>query len=102
MVELFLDAKAAAPKQIVLDLDASDIPLHGDQEGKFFHRPYGHYCYLPLYIFCDEHLLAAKLRPANIDGAAGAIEEVERIVAQIRDSWPSVRSVPIAALPAMR
>ncbi len=93
LVALFLKAKAAAPKQIVLDLDASDIPLHGDQEGKFFHGYYGHYCYLPLYIFCGEHLLAAKLRPANIDGAAGAIGEVERIVTQIRDRWPSVRII---------
>ncbi len=93
LVELFLGAKATPPKQIVLDLDASDIPLHGDQEGKFFHGYYGHYCYLPLYIFCDEHLLAAKLRPANIDGAAGATLEVERIVAQIRDTWPSVRII---------
>lgn len=93
LVELFLKAKAAAPKQIVLDLDASDIPLHGDQEGKFFHGYYGHYCYLPLYIFCGEHLLAAKLRPANIDGAAGAIDEVARIVTQIRDTWPSVRII---------
>ncbi|MGH1480513.1 MAG: IS1380 family transposase [Geminicoccales bacterium] len=93
LVELFLGAKATPPDQIILDLDASDIPLHGDQEGKFFHGYYGHYCYLPLYIFCDEHLLAAKLRPANIDGAAGAVEEVERIVAQIRDTWPSVRII---------
>lgn len=93
LVELFLDAQASAPKSIVLDLDASDIPLHGDQEGRFFHGYYGHYCYLPLYIFCGEHLLVAKLRPANIDGAAGAIEEVERIVAQIRGRWPSVRII---------
>ena len=93
LVALFLDAQTAAPKQIVLDLDASDIPLHGDQEGKFFHGYYGHYCYLPLYIFCGEHLLAAKLRPANIDGAAGAVEEVERVVTQIRDRWPSVRII---------
>jgi hypothetical protein len=93
LVELFLGTQAAPPKQIVLDLDASDIPLHGDQEGKFFHGYYGHYCYLPLYIFCGEHLLAAKLRPANIDGAAGATLEVERIVAQIRDTWPSVRII---------
>ena len=63
------------------------------KRASFFHGYYGHYCYLPLYVFCGEHLLVAKLRPANIDGAAGAIEEIERIVAQIRDAWPSVRII---------
>lgn len=67
--------------------------MHGEQEGRFFHGYYGHYCYLPLYIFCDKHLLAAKLRPSNIDGAAGAVEEVSRIVAQIRLRWPQVQIV---------
>ena len=79
-----------APKRIILDLDATDDPLHGDQEGRFFHGYYKCYCYLPLYIFAARHLLAAKLRPANIDGAAGAAEEVERIVAQIRERWGEV------------
>jgi hypothetical protein len=73
-VDLFLDAYAAPPPQIILDLDATDDPLH--QEGRFFHGYYDNYCYLPLYIFCDRHLLAAKLRPANIDASAGSIEEV--------------------------
>jgi hypothetical protein len=89
-VELFLDAHGAAPSEIILDLDATDDPLHGHQEGRFFHGYYDHYCYLPLYIFAGEHLLCAKLRRANIDGAAGAREEVERIVAQIRARWPEV------------
>jgi hypothetical protein len=80
-----------APKQIILDLDATDDPLHGNQEGKFFHGYYDCYCYLPLYIFCGRHLLAAKLRRSNIDGAAGAVEEVARIVAQIRRRWPRTR-----------
>jgi Transposase DDE domain group 1 len=92
-VDLFLEAHAAAPAEIILDLDATDDPVHGEQEGRFFHGYYGGYCYLPLYVFCGRHLLAAKLRPANIDGSAGALEEVERIVEQIRARWPEVRIV---------
>jgi len=92
-VELFLEAHAQAPDEIVLDLDATDDPLHGHQEGRFFHGYYDGYCYLPLYIFCGEHLLSSKLRCSNIDGAAGAREEVERIVAQIREHWPAVRII---------
>jgi Transposase DDE domain group 1 len=92
-VELFLQAHAQAPEQIVLDLDATDDPLHGHQEGRFFHGYYDGYCYLPLYIFCGEHLLSAKLRTADIDGAAGACEEIERIVGQIRARWPNVRII---------
>ncbi|MDA8347794.1 MAG: IS1380 family transposase [Pseudomonadota bacterium] len=92
-VELFLRAHAQEPEQIVLDLDATDDPLHGHQEGRFFHGYYDGYCYLPLYIFCGEHLLCSKLRTADIDGAAGAREEVERIVKQIRARWPSVRII---------
>jgi len=91
LVDLFLDAHQRAPRQIVLDLDATDDPLHGEQEGRFFHGYYDCYCYLPLYIFCGRDLLAAKLRPANIDGSAGAVEEVVRIVAQIRQRWRNVR-----------
>jgi hypothetical protein len=90
-VTLFLEAHAKAPRQIILDLDATDDPIHGHQEGRFFHGYYDAYCYLPLYIFCGRHLLAAKLRRSNIDAAAGAREEVERIVAQIRRRWPRVR-----------
>jgi DDE family transposase len=92
-VALFLEAHEEAPEQIVLDLDATDDPIHGGQEGRFFHGYYGGYCYLPLYIFCGRHLLAAKLRPANIDASAGSLEEVNRIVGQIRARWPEVRIV---------
>ena len=90
-VDLFLDAHAAPPPQITLDLDATDDPLHGHQEERFFHGYYDTYCYLPLYVFCGRHLLAAQLRPANIDGSAGSIEEVARIVTQIRQRWSKVR-----------
>src|SRR5512133_1708270 len=90
-VDLFLDAHKKAPAQITLDLDATDDPLHGHQEGRFFHGYYDCYCYLPLYIFCGRHLLAAKLRRSNIDASAGAVAEVARIVAQIRLRWPRVR-----------
>ena len=90
-VDLFLDAHTAPPPQIILDLDATDDPLHGRQEGRFFHGYYDCYCYLPLYVFCGRHLLAAKLRPADIDGSAGAVEEVARIVVQIRQRWPATR-----------
>ena len=90
-VDVFLEAHPRAPAQIILDLDATDDPLHGDQEGRFFHGYYDCYCYLPLYIFCGRHLLAAKLRRSNIDGSAGVVEEIARIVAQIRRRWPLVR-----------
>ena len=92
-VELFLRAHDQPPAQIILDLDATDDPLHGHQEGRFFHGYYNGYCYLPLYIFCGEHLLCAKLRRADQDGAAGAQEEIARIVAQIRACWPEVRII---------
>jgi hypothetical protein len=90
-VELFLEAHTTPPKEIILDLDATDDPLHGHQEGRFFHGYYDCYCYLPLYVFCGRHLLAARLRRSNIDASAGAVDEVERIVAQIRTRWPRVR-----------
>ena len=89
-VELFLEAHAQPPERIILDLDATDDPLHGHQEGRFFHGYYDCYCYLPLYVFCGRHLLAAKLRRSNIDASAGALAEVERIVSQIRARWPRV------------
>ncbi len=92
-VMLFLEAHKTAPQEIILDLDATDDPLHGHQEERFFHGYYDCYCYLPLYVFCGRHLLAAKLRPANIDGSAGALEEIARIVAQIRVRWPTVRII---------
>jgi hypothetical protein len=93
LVDLFLQAHRQAPEQIILDLDATDDPLYGQQEGRFFHGYYGHYCYLPLYIFCGEFLLCARLRSSNIDGAAGSVEELQRIVKQIRSAWPQVRII---------
>src|SRR5713101_7215425 len=93
LVQIFLEAHREAPQEIILDLDATDDPLHGKQEGRFFHGYYGHYCYLPLYIFCGEFLLGARLRPSNIDAAAGSVEELQRIVAQIRSVWSRVRIV---------
>jgi hypothetical protein len=93
LVDLFLEAHPQAPREIVLDLDATDTPLHGQQEARFFHGYYGHYCYLPLYVFCGDHLLCARLRPSNIDASAGSLEEVERIVRQIRARWPKTRII---------
>jgi hypothetical protein len=90
-VTLFLEAQERPPEQIILDLDATDDPLHGHQEGRFFHGYYDCYCYLPLYVFCGRHLLAAKLRRSNIDASAGSVELIERIVRQIRMRWPYVR-----------
>jgi hypothetical protein len=90
-VDLSLNAHPAPRPQITLDLDATDDPLHGHQEGRFFHGYYDSYCYLPLYVFCGRHLLAVKLRPANIDASAGSVEEMARIVARIRQRWPEVR-----------
>jgi hypothetical protein len=90
-VELFLEAYKVPPKEIVLDLDATEDPLHGHQEGRFFHGYYDCYCYLPLYVFCGRHLLAAKLRRSNIDASAGAKDEVARIVGQVRARWPRVK-----------
>jgi hypothetical protein len=89
-VAVFLEAHQTPPERIILDLDATDDPLHGHQEGRFFHGYYDCYCYLPLYIFCGRHLLAAKLRRSNLDASAGAVEEVARIAAQIRARWPRV------------
>jgi hypothetical protein len=91
LVELFVDSYATAPRELWLDLDATDDPLHGHQEGRFFHGYYRCYCYLPLYIFSGEHLLCARLRPSDKDGAAGSVEELSRIVAQLRRHWPKTR-----------
>jgi len=90
-VDLFLEAHERPPRQIILDLDATDDPLHGEQEGRFFHGYYDCYCYLPLYVFCGRHLLLAKLRRSDLDAAAGAVEEVARVVARIRARWPRTR-----------
>jgi hypothetical protein len=93
LVSIFLEAHREAPKQIILDLDATDLPVHGHQEQRFFHGFYNHYCYLPLYIVCGDHLLGVRLRPANIDASAGSLEEVQRIVLQIRQAWPDVKII---------
>jgi len=96
LVDLFLqahDTSGGPPKQVILDLDATDVTLHGDQPGKHFHGYYDNYCYLPLYIYCGEHVLCAKLRPSNIDGSRGALAEVKRIVAHIRERWPKTRII---------
>ena len=92
-VDLFVESRAEAPQEVILDFDATDDPLHGEQEGRFFHGYYDCYCYLPLYVFCGRDLLAAKLRKADIDGSAGATEEAERIVGRIRARWPATRIV---------
>jgi hypothetical protein len=93
MVASFLESYAEAPAEIVLDVDITDLPLHGKQEGRFFHGYYDTYCYLPLYVFCGEQILCARLREANHDAAFGCLEEIQRIVAQIRKAWPEVKIV---------
>ena len=90
---LRIESRKAPPKRIVLDLDATDDPLHGHQLGRFFHGYYKCYCYLPLYIFCGSHLLCAKLRPSNIDASAGSVKQLAQIVSQIRAKWPKVKIV---------
>jgi hypothetical protein len=92
-VDVFLEAHRRPPAQIILDLDATDDPLHGNQEGRFYHGYYDCHCYLPLYIFSGRHLLAARLRRSSIDAAAGAAEEIARIVARIRRRWPKTRTL---------
>jgi len=93
LVDIFLEAHPVAPEQIVLDIDTTDMPLHGNQEDKFYHGYYKHYCYLPLYIFCGDHVLCARLRPSRIGPAVGSRKEVERIVKQIRQRWPEVEII---------
>jgi hypothetical protein len=92
-LDLFTEAHDKAPEIIVLDPDATDVPLHGNQEGRHYHGFYDHYCYLPLYIFCGRHLLTARLRRSNIDAADGVVEDVTRIVAHIRKRWPETTIV---------
>ena len=93
LVDIFLESYAAVPEEIIPDVDATDDPVHGHQAGRFFHGYYRHYCYLPLYIFCGEQLLCARLRTADRDGAAGTVEELARIVERIRVRWPKVRII---------
>ena len=93
LLQLFVEAHPKPPQEIVLDLDATDDPLHGKQEGRFFHGYYGHSCYLPLYIFCGDHLLCARLRTADGDASAGALGEAKRIVSSLRQHWPGIRII---------
>ncbi len=93
LADLYIESHRSAPEQIVLDLDATDIPLYGHQPERFFHGYYGNYCYLPLYIFAGDQLLCARLRPANQDAAAGSVEEASRIVTHLRERWPDVKIV---------
>jgi hypothetical protein len=93
LVKVFLESYPTAPEEIVLDVDTTDLPLHGHQEGRFFHGYYDEYCYLPLYIFCGEHVLCARLRESNHDAAFGCLVEIQSIVAQIRAAWPEVKIV---------
>jgi hypothetical protein len=93
MVELFIESQGEAPQEVVLDIDATDDPLHGHQEGRFFHGYYAEYCYMPLYIFSGEHLLCARLRGADKDPASGVVPELKRIVEKLRQAWPEVRII---------
>ena len=93
LVKVFIESQAKAPKEIVLDVDTTDLPLHGEQEGRFFHGYYDSYCYLPLYIFCGEHVLCARLRPSDRDAYAGSLVEIQRLVEQLRQAWPEVRII---------
>ncbi len=93
LVKVFIESHDNAPAEITLDVDTTDLPLHGKQEGRFFHGYYDNYCYLPLYIFCGEHVLCARLREANHDAAFGSLQEIQRIVAQIREAWPATKII---------
>ena len=93
LVKVFVESYEKAPTEIVLDIDTTDLPLHGKQEGRFFHGYYDHYCYLPLYIFCGEQVLCARLREANHDAYFGSLPEIQRIVEQIRTAWPEVKII---------
>jgi hypothetical protein len=93
LVKVFIESQQNAPAEIIVDVDTTDLPLHGKQEGRFFHGYYDNYCYLPLYIFCGEHVLCARLREANHDAAFGALQEIQRIVGQIRAAWPATKII---------
>jgi DDE family transposase len=93
LVNVFIESYDEAPAEIVLDMDTTDLPLHGRQEGRFFHGYYDNYCYLPLYVFCGDHVLCARMREANHDAAYGCLQEIQRIVKQVRMAWPEVKIV---------
>ena len=92
-LKVFVQAHRPAPQELVLDLDATDDPVHGKQEGRFFHGFYGQYCYLPLYVFCNGYVLCAKLRRSNLDASEGAVEVLEQIVEFLRQAWPEVKII---------
>ena len=100
-MDVFLETYKKPPGEIVMDLDPTDTPLHGEQEGRFFHGYYNQYCCRPLYIFCGEHLLCARLRPSNIDASAGSVQEIERIVQQIRRRWRPLEAAITSCAPSL-
>jgi hypothetical protein len=93
LVAIFIESNGKAPEQVLLDVDTTDLPLHGKQEGRFFHGYYDCYCYLPLFIFCGEHVLCARLRESNSDASAGSVTEIQRVIAQMRAAWPDTRII---------
>ncbi|MBW8056311.1 MAG: IS1380 family transposase, partial [Nitrospira sp.] len=93
LLEVFIEAQRETPRRLTLDFDATDDPLHGEQEDRFFHGYYREYCYLPLYAFCEGFPLCAKLRPSNIDASKGTVEELKRIVPRLREAWPEVELI---------
>jgi hypothetical protein len=93
MVNVFIESQEQAPEEIILDVDTTDLPLHGQQEGRFFHGYYDSYCYLPLFIFCGEQVICARLREANQDAYAGSLREIQRIITQLRAAWPEVKII---------
>jgi hypothetical protein len=93
LVQVFLESYEQTPEEIILDVDSTDLPLHGQQEGRFFHGYYDSYCYLPLYMFCGEQVLCARLRQSNSDAYAGSLAEIQRIIGQIRATWPEVKII---------
>lgn len=93
LVEIFIESFKKPPKEIILDFDATDDPVHGNQLGKFYHGYYNSYCFLPLYVFCGKHLLAAYLRPANIDPASGAWAILRLLSDRLRQVWPDVKII---------
>ncbi len=93
LVENFIASFDRAPAELVLDFDATDDPVHGRQVGRFFHGYYDHYCFLPLYVFCGDHLLVSYLRPSNIDGAKHAWAILALLVKRLRQAWPDLRII---------
>ncbi|HZD08806.1 MAG TPA: IS1380 family transposase, partial [Candidatus Limnocylindrales bacterium] len=93
LVKVFIEAQQEVPEEMVLDVDATDLPLHGQQEGRFFHGYYDSYCYLPLYILCEGQVLCARLRTSDHDAYAGSLKEIQRIVKQLRAAWPKVKII---------